>query len=263
MRSLSGLSIFLFLSIVFCSHISLGQDIPEITAEEFPELTLNRNDCFDGESLWGYMNGGADIYLEYGFKVLRVEEFSTGDETIKLELYKMDDPISAFGIFSIKTFKCDQVEVSTSPDCLNRFQFQLLFGDYYLQLINESGSEKAQQLMIVIADSILQKLEQGELIIPAKYLTDGLDFSLYDIKMIKGSLGIRNKTTGLADYFESIEGYQIYYAKMLIDGEKVKYYEVLFDTPKMKDLFLDKNKNKGVQVIYTSPNSIVIQQKKQ
>ncbi len=240
MRSSSGLSIFLFLSIILCSHFAMGQEIPEVTADELPGFILNRNECFDGESLWGYMNGGADIYLEYGFDILRVEEFSNEDETIKLELFKMLDPISAFGIFSFKTFKCEQSEVVTTIDCLNRFQFQLLYGNYYIQLINESGSEKAKQSMVSIAEILLKKMERSTLILPAKYLTDSLNLSLFDIKMVKGVLGIQNKAMDLSGCFEGIEDYQIYYAKTAVAGEKVKYYEIVFDKPDMKDLFLGK-----------------------
>lgn len=261
MRSFSGLSIFLLLSIVFSGHISLGQDIPEITAEESQELTLNRNDVFDGESLWGYMNGGADIYLEYGFKILRVEELSSGDETIKLELYKMEDPISAFGIYSIKTFRCEQREVIFSFDCLNRFQFQLIYGDYYIQLINASGSEKAQELMIDIGETLLKKLDQRELIFPVKYLSDSLDLSLYDIKMVKGPLGIQNKTPRLTDYFDGIDDYQIYYAKKLENGERVKYYEIVFEATEMKDLFMENNRDKELPIVNEDYKRIVIQQK--
>ncbi len=75
MKPFSGLLLTLFMGIIFCSYFAIGQQIPEITAEELPGFMLNRNECFDGGSLWGYMNGGADIYLEYGFEKLRVEEF--------------------------------------------------------------------------------------------------------------------------------------------------------------------------------------------
>ncbi len=260
MRSFSGLSIVFIISIISCSYISVSQEIPEITADEFPDFILNRNECFDGESLWGYMNGGADIYLEYGFDILRVEEFSDEDESIKLELFKMDDPISAFGIYSIKTFKCQQSDVTATIDCLNPFQYQLIYGEYYIQLINESGSEKAQQDMVNLAKILLEKLEPKELELPLRYLTDSLNFSLYDIKMFKGILGIQNKTMGLADYFSGIEAYQIYYAKTIVNGEKVKYYEIVFDEPEMKIKFLESNKDNDLYIIYENDISILIQQ---
>jgi len=240
----------------------MGQEIPEITAEEIPNYYLNRNECFTGESLWGYMNGGADIYLEYGFEILRVEEFFSEDETIKLELFKMDDPISAFGIYSIKTFKCEQSNITTTTNCFNRFQFQLLYGDYYIQLINESGSEKTKQTMISIAELLLQKIEDKELILPLRYLTDSLNLLPGAIKMFKGDLGIQNIAIDLRAYFNGIDGYQIYYAKTEVEGEKIKYYEIVFDKPEMKKKFLENTKDKELQILSVNSISILIQYQK-
>jgi len=260
MKSFTGLSIVLIINILLCSYITMGQEIPEITAEEFPNYILNRNECFDGGSLWGYMNGGADIYLEYGFDKLRVAEFSNEGETIKLEFFKMDDPISAFGIYSIKTFKCEQSKVTATHDCLNHFQFQLLYGDYYIQIINESGSAKAKQTMINIAEILLQKIEYTALILPLSYLTDSMNFSPGTIKMVKGDLGIQTKAIDLTDCFNDITDYQIYYAKTIIDGANVKYYEIVFEKPEMKNKFINNNIDKKLQIIEQNEISILIRQ---
>jgi len=260
MKPISGFSFILIISLILSNYFAMGQNILEITAEELPGFILNRNECFDGGSLWGYMNGGADIYLEYGFEVLRVEEFSDEDESIKLEIFKMDDPISAFGIYSIKTFKCEESEVTTTIDCLNQYQFQLLSGNYYIQLINESGSTKAKQAMISIAEILLKKIEPEELILPVTYLTDSLNYSLFDIKMVKGPLGIHNKAMHLEGCFNGIGDYQVYYAKTIVDGENVKYYEIVFDEQKMKGKFLKTNSDKDLQIIKENNWSILIQQ---
>lgn len=260
MRSFSVALIFVFLNIIFCSSFSVAQEIPEITGEDFPGLDVNRNDRFNGESLWGYMNGGADIYLEYGFQILRVEEFYSEGETIKLELYKMDDPISAFGIYSFKTFKCQQTDVLASPDCLNKYQYQLVYGNYYIQLINESGSEKAKAILEDIAATLLQKIEPFALDLPATYLQDSLAITHHDMKMIKGPLGIQNKAMALIEYFDGLEGYQIYYAKKLSEGRSLKYYEIIFDSPDKKDLFLKRIRESGFLILENHQQSLVLRQ---
>jgi hypothetical protein len=236
----------------------MGQEIPQVKAEELPAFNLNRNECFDGGSLWGYMNGGADIYLEYGFEILRVEEFANKEEAIKMELFKMDDPVSAFGIYSIKTFRCEQSNVITTTDCLNQFQFQFFFGDYYLQLINESGSPEARQTMIAIAKTLHDKIDSREFLLPITYLTDSLKLSLSDIKMVKGPLGVHNKTNYLEDYLDGLEDYQIYYAKKRLEGQKVNYYEIVFDDLKMKSKFLENNDNHNLNIIWEDDSKILI-----
>ncbi len=87
-----------------------------------------------------------------------------------------------------------------------------------------------------------------------------MSFLLDHIKMVKGTLGIHSKTPALEGCFKGIEDYQVYYAKRLTDGEKVKYYEVVFDKPEMKDRFLENVKGKGLQIIWENSLNILIKQ---
>ena len=53
---------------------------------------------FEGEDLFVYINGGAEIYHEYGFERLAVREYGRGDERAAVEIYTMAG--SAYGIYS-------------------------------------------------------------------------------------------------------------------------------------------------------------------
>ncbi|MDW7761672.1 MAG: DUF6599 family protein [Acidobacteriota bacterium] len=58
---------------------------------------------YDGEDLFIYINGGAEIYMEYGFRAAVVQDFrSPGGRDISLELFAMDSPEAAFGMYSFK-----------------------------------------------------------------------------------------------------------------------------------------------------------------
>jgi len=57
-----------------------------------------------GDDLFLYINGGADIYHEYGFEeVISAEYEQVGAGRISVEIYKMKDTESAFGIFTFRT----------------------------------------------------------------------------------------------------------------------------------------------------------------
>jgi hypothetical protein len=55
---------------------------------------------FSGEQLFDHIDGGADIYFEYGFDRLLVRELTAGEKKVSLEIYRMTDSAAAFGIFS-------------------------------------------------------------------------------------------------------------------------------------------------------------------
>lgn len=260
MRSFSSLFFFLFLYIFSYYPSIYGQALPDITPDEIPGYEITRNECFDGGSLWGYMNGGADIYLEYGFESLRVQEFNADGENIKLELYKMNDPLSAFGIYSIKTFKCIQANMKVIPDCLNRYQYQAVCGRYYVQIINESGSEAVKSAMEVIASGLLNKMESAGLHLPITYLNDSLHFPINEIKMVKGELGLQTKVVKLAPFLNDLSGYQVYYAKKVVDEKPVKYIEVVFNNIGQKSIFFENIAAAGYNIIGETQFGLLIQQ---
>lgn len=55
-------------------------------------------EIYVGDDLFVYINGGAEIYHEYGFVEVAVQRFVRGDDSISVEIYSMDG--DAFGIYS-------------------------------------------------------------------------------------------------------------------------------------------------------------------
>ncbi|MFH1862636.1 MAG: DUF6599 family protein, partial [bacterium] len=77
----------------------------------FPEKELSpdwEGDVIQGydsaEELFDYMDGGAELYLEYEFRALFVREyhFHEGGD-LCVEIYKYSKPEDAYGIFSLDT----------------------------------------------------------------------------------------------------------------------------------------------------------------
>jgi hypothetical protein len=57
-----------------------------------------------GENLFTLIDGGADIYFEYGFRqVAAVEYRNNHGKSIKLEIYEMSDASAAYGMFSLNS----------------------------------------------------------------------------------------------------------------------------------------------------------------
>jgi hypothetical protein len=63
---------------------------------------------YNKEGLYGYIDGGAEIVLQYGFRELAVFKFKpaadapTGEKELVLEFYRMESAEAAFGIYSTK-----------------------------------------------------------------------------------------------------------------------------------------------------------------
>jgi hypothetical protein len=59
---------------------------------------------FEGDDLFIYIDGGADIYQEYGFARTAVQDYSDGKgRSVSLEVFEMTDADAAFGMYTFKT----------------------------------------------------------------------------------------------------------------------------------------------------------------
>jgi hypothetical protein len=58
-------------------------------------------ETYDGESLYDRIDGGAEIFFEYGFERALYQEYARNDDSLQIEIYDMTDDTAAFGIFSI------------------------------------------------------------------------------------------------------------------------------------------------------------------
>ncbi|UCD58760.1 MAG: hypothetical protein JSV16_06535 [Candidatus Hydrogenedentota bacterium] len=57
-------------------------------------------ESFRGEALYEHIDGGADIYFEYGFVTLVTQRYKKDEKSVSVEIYRMEDTPAAFGIYS-------------------------------------------------------------------------------------------------------------------------------------------------------------------
>ncbi|MDQ7818551.1 MAG: hypothetical protein RDU14_16110 [Melioribacteraceae bacterium] len=228
----------LMLFVFNCLLFSQEADFPKLLESDFPGLKITREQYFDGNSLWGYINGGADIFLEYGFDKLLLQEVEINGLTFKIEFYKMINQQSAFGIYSVSHYKCDEKSIATKHNCITQYQVQCAIGDYYISIINSNGSKKEQELSIEIFEKVVSKISGGEFELPEIFHNKLFDGSRDQIKYFKGILGVQNGLIEWYDYFEKFENYEIYYFPFLYNSKSINFAHVRFGTKADLNIFL-------------------------
>lgn len=154
---------------------------------------------FTDESLYGYINGGAELYLEYGFDTLIVAEFECVGRHIKTEAYRMKDPEAAFGIFSVSRFRCNGGAMLTEHLCRSAYQLQFAKGPYYVSIINDTGSEADQKLSGQIASLIIGSITDPPFD-PSRFFAEGVSQDMMrGAVLVRGPLGIYNGIPSLID----------------------------------------------------------------
>ena len=88
-------------SAAFILLLVAGCSTPESTCPPQDVGTWNaegETEIYVGDDLFVYINGGAEIYHEYGFVQVAVQRYVRGGDSISVEIYTMEG--DAFGIYS-------------------------------------------------------------------------------------------------------------------------------------------------------------------
>lgn len=67
-----------------------------------PWMLTNEPEFYAGDDLFFLIDGGADVYLEYGFREVAVSGYSDGNRLVRVEVYLMTNAASAWGVFSAR-----------------------------------------------------------------------------------------------------------------------------------------------------------------
>ena len=236
-KYLSFIVVFFSIIMPLCNAQS---DFPKLKKGIIPELKILRETFYDGNSLWGYIDGGADLYLEYGFKKLLNQEVELNGAHYKVDIYNMSDAESAFGIFSNLAFKCERCDSVYQQSCITKYQYQAAVGAYYISIINDKGtgnSGRDSELLMknIIADS-------KEFSLPLIYRCEIIKAQIKDVKFYKGILGIQNGLSEWEKMFENINFNFFYNLNYETEKGVIKIAQIKFSNQAEADKFIMRHK---------------------
>jgi hypothetical protein len=231
---------YLLTSVVFIFSFpvcfsQLPEDFPLIDKNDLPAAKFSSPRTFNGTSLYGYIDGGAELYLEYGFSAVWVTEINYMDGRYKTEIYKMNGPEEAFGIFSVSKYRCLDMPSLSKFTCRTKYQLQICKGSYYISIINGTGARSDSIASLTIGKIITDKIKDKELDF-SSYLP-GIPAEMTQTKCIlaKGKLGIVNGSPDLEDFFQGINDY----TAVIVKGNGKKVISVKFKNRESCQKFLD------------------------
>jgi len=191
--------------------------------------------AYRGEGLYEYINGGAEIYHEYGFRQVVVQDFKReGGRSISVEIFEMEDPKSAYGIFTFKTNPEDK-EISLGSDgLLSDYYLNFWKARYLVTLTGFDEDEETIKGLQNIAHSIDRKIEAdgNRPSLVSALPEEGLERA--SLKYFEGNLGLHNSypffTEDVFRLKEGIKGdYRGGYSLYIIKSRAGEKGQVRFD----------------------------------
>ena len=176
-------------------------EMPLLVQGEVPGLEIRSVQSYAGKALYGYINGGADLYHEYGFERLSVQELRLEGEPYLCEVYRMTDPGSAFGIFSVSHGECAPDDSLPRASCVSRYAIQWAISRYFLRVASTSGSPAAQAGGLLLARLLSSKIREDLWTIPPVAAAAGA--TERTLLVVRGILGMQN---GFDQWSPLVEG---------------------------------------------------------
>lgn len=192
--------------------------------------TVTHEQSFQGKGLYGYIDGGAEVYREYGFVRLTVTDIDCAEGKLSVELYEMKNPLAAFGIFSINRAQCAEIDSLFRFSCIDPYQLQGAQGQIYFRIISESGSPAAQQYSRRIGAVLKEKLREHPAAIASLFDRKELRPHLAALRFVSGPLGVQNGVPDLEDTFEGMSAFAAYILPFEIDRIQIQLIDISFSS---------------------------------
>lgn len=127
-------------------------------------------------TLYDFVDGAAELYLEYGFEKVVVADFAKGDSEIQVQIFKMKDPGAAFGYYSTQRNgpSATPLEIGTEGVLLSDMLY-FWKGQFYVVVIAFTPVEGIQDTITEFAKAVSVQIgsQKGEIpsifaLLPAK-----------------------------------------------------------------------------------------------
>lgn len=192
--------------------VALAQTAPSLRADQCAEGKITRSESYRGRALAGYMNGGAELYHEYGFVALSVQEIASKDAgSVTVEVFRMTSGMAAFGILSVSRQGCsepDSVDICAGP-----YQAQGIARDCYIRVQSGTNVPEAAAVRLRLCRQLMRSIGREAVVVSSAFPDPR------SVIVMNGPLGVQNGMPELEEVLDGSEGYAVQAEWLRMPGE--------------------------------------------
>ncbi|PLX01222.1 MAG: hypothetical protein C0594_13745 [Marinilabiliales bacterium] len=205
---------------------------------------------FSGDDLFMMINGGADLFLEYGFKRVELHKIKNSKSTYRIEKYEMTDGEACFGIYSVKKGTEGRV-VDIGQACKLTSKAAHMYKDNLYTVI--SSEKDGAGDLIILATAIANSIDTSA---EVPYLAKKMEiiYPIDQVRYLKGNIALNNvlylPSSNKLDFNEAVAGIDSVgmYLVMQFENEQKAIRSMENWNRKLEDKYKVKNKkSKGTE----------------
>ena len=113
---------------------------------------------FSTKDLYGYIDGGAELFFEFGFSELTVQRYRCEEREPSLDLYRMNGADAALAVYLAKKGEERPVPGVEDRNTGGDWQITALRGRWFIQVNNQSGEPDNFSAMIRLLQGALRQI---------------------------------------------------------------------------------------------------------
>jgi hypothetical protein len=148
---------------------------------------------YSGNELFTYMDGGAEVYIEYGFQKIAAGKYKVGEkENLQCEIYQMADSIGAYGSYTFYLSNgVKPINIGTDA-VFSDYYLTFWKGQYLVVISSPSPTNGTIDNIKVLANAVSKTIPNSyhKPLLVEKFIKSGID--VMKIKYFMGRNGMNN-----------------------------------------------------------------------
>lgn len=113
---------------------------------------------YDPGDLYNYIDGGAELFLEFGFEALTLQHFHKGGAELVVEVYRMTDPAAGVGIYLAKSGREQRDPGILARHTVDAYQLMLQRNRYLVIINNLAGGSDLRPVLAAFGQAVARLL---------------------------------------------------------------------------------------------------------
>ncbi len=129
---------------------------------KFPEISgwkqSGEIQTFVPKTLFEYIDGDADLYVMYDFQELKVAEYRNKKTSVTVEVYALETPTHAFGIYSQERLPNANLIDIGAQGYIEHKVLNFLAGPYYVKITGYNTGAEDREILLTFATKVSENL---------------------------------------------------------------------------------------------------------
>jgi Family of unknown function (DUF6599) len=125
---------------------------------------------FKQADLYGYIDGGAELFFEFGFEQLTQQKYRAGGAEFTLDLYRMTDPVAATGVYLMRCGNETRSPAFAERHTVSMYQLMFQRDRYYVVIGNSAASAQRVPDLLRFGSFLSSRMPLGQRVVPLDLL---------------------------------------------------------------------------------------------